>query len=197
MDDISSALSPLFAAFASLNIVYYIGGSLASSAHGIARSTVDADVVADLHSDDVATLVASLQSQYYIDAESIMDALQRRSSFNLIHLGTMMKIDVFIPKQREFDRMALSRRVRESDSTPESEDAMDFALSFLCSPEDTVLTKLEWFELGNRVSERQWSDILGVLRVQGTALDRTYLSKWAITLGLAELLERAIAEAGI
>jgi len=65
----------------------------------------------------------------------------------------------------------------------------------MASAEDTVLSKLEWYRLREGVSDRQWQDVLGVLKVQGERLDLAYLRQWAAELGVAELLEKAIAEA--
>jgi hypothetical protein len=112
-----------------------------------------------------------------------------RSSFNLIHLATMFKIDVFVSKGRPFDREAAARaRAQAIDETP---DAPRFPVA---SPEDTVLAKLEWFRLGGETSERQWWDAVGVLKVTPD-VDRAYLRHWAAALGVADLLDRALTDA--
>lgn len=72
----------------------------------------------------------------------------------------------------------------------------DVVTLYLCSPEDTILHKLQWYRAGGGVSDRQWSDVLGVLKVQTNALDRTYLRYWSGELGLTELLEQAFRDAG-
>ncbi|MEJ2264671.1 MAG: hypothetical protein P8X95_14595 [Anaerolineales bacterium] len=97
-------------AFEKLNVSYLIGGSLASALHGTARSTLDADLVADLRSEQVKPLVEILQHDFYIDREAILDAIQHQSSFNIIHLETAFKVDIFIAKPRRFDRMQFQRR---------------------------------------------------------------------------------------
>ena len=63
------------------------------------------------------------------------------------------------------------------------------------SGEDTVLRKLQWYDEGGRTSDRQWSDVLGVLKAQGSRLDREYLATWADELGVRDLLGRALIEA--
>jgi hypothetical protein len=68
---------------------------------------------------------------------------------------------------------------------------------YFASPEDTVLAKLDWFRKGGGTSDRQWRDLLGVLKVQAVALDRTYLNHWARELGVNDLLSRALEEAGL
>ena len=173
-----------------LNIPYALGGSLASSAHGVSRSTLDADIVADVHVEHVDALVRALGMAFYIDDYAVRDAILHHSSFNAIHLQTMMKVDIFIPQKRPFDATQLMRRKHEVVSQ-EPERAI-----YIMTPEDVVLAKLEWYRLGNEVSERQWTDVVGVLKVQGPAIDRAYLRHWAAILDVGDLLERAFTDAG-
>ena len=188
--EVVAALTPVVEALTSLGVAYRVGGSVASSALGVPRSTLDADIVCDITEPLVDQLVTRLQGEYYVDAEMIRDAIRRRSSFNLIHLATMMKVDVFVKKGDAFSRESFGRVVRK----PLEEDAAAKAFD-LTTPEDIILRKLEWYELGGRVSERQWKDAVGVLAVQKGALDDEYLAKWAKELGVEELLERARKEA--
>ncbi|MHC4847144.1 MAG: hypothetical protein ACYTEG_01680 [Planctomycetota bacterium] len=189
--DLFAALIPVVDAFEKLQVAYLVGGSVASSAHGMGRATMDVDLVADLRDEHVDRLVATLAGSYYVDAEMIREALRDRSSFNLIHNDSMFKVDVFIPKGRPYDREALARRSLDRlDESPDSREV------FLASPEDVILAKLEWYDRGDRTSERQWGDILGILRVQADALDTAYLRRWADELGLRELLDRAQEERG-
>lgn len=188
--DILAALSPVVDVFEELEIDYHIAGSVASSAHGVPRTTVDIDLVADLKAEHVVPFTAALQSTYYVDEETIRGAIARRGSFNLIHFETMLKVDIFIPKGRAFDREAAHRV--ESHPLEEVGNARRFNIA---SAEDVILAKLEWYRLGGKVSERQWSDVLGVLKVQGDLLDREYLRKWADQLGVLDLLQQAFVEA--
>lgn len=189
MSDILKALVPVVEALEGLGVAYQIGGSVASSLYGVPRTTMDIDLVADLRPEHVQPLVALLQDQYYISPEAIYEALRHRSSFNLIHLETMVKVDVFVLRPEPYEQEAF-RRTRRDTLTEES--AREFSLS---SPEDIILHKLAWFRMGGGVSERQWSDVVGVIRVQADALDFAYLKHWATVLGLADLLEQAIREA--
>ena len=125
-----------------------------------------------------------------MDAESIRDAVRHRSSFNVIHLETMFKVDVFVRKQRPFDQAQFERRVAQVVATDPERTA------YVASPEDVVLAKLERFRLGGEVSDRQWRDVLGVLKVQGERLDLVYLRRWAAALKIADLLEQALAQTG-
>jgi len=184
-----AAISPIIEALEQLGVSYHIGGSVASSVYGILRATIDADLVADLRLEHVRPLIMQLKTDYYIDEDMIRDAIKRRSSFNVIHLDTMLKVYVFIPKSRLFDQEEL----RRSQQEVLLEGTRPFSVA---SPEGTILNKLEWYRMGGEVSDRQWNDILGVLKVQGTDLDMIYLQKWAANLNVTDLLERALIDAG-
>jgi hypothetical protein len=188
--DILAAITPIVEALEELGIPYHIGGSVASSLYGLPRLTIDADLVADIRMKHVRPLVKQLETDYYIDEDMIRDAIRRQSSFNVIHLDTMLKVDVFIPKTRLFDQEEL-RKVRQEVL---SEGTRPFNIA---SPEGTILNKLEWYRMGGEVSDRQWNDILGVLKVQGTNLDMAYLQRWAADLSVTDLLERALVDAGL
>lgn len=184
------AVEPVIEVFEKLSVPYYVGGSVASSAVGTARTTLDADLVADLPAKSVPTFVAELGDRYYANQAAILDAVTRKSCFNVIHLATMFKVDIFAVKSRVYDRVAFDRRQQGQLSIG------DCVANFvLASPEDIVLNKLEWFRLGDEISERQWHDVLGVLRVQRDQLDKAYLRDWAQTLQLGDLLTRAENEA--
>ncbi|MEZ4866376.1 MAG: hypothetical protein R3C14_33975 [Caldilineaceae bacterium] len=159
---------------------------MASALHGFSRTTLDSDLVADILPKHVPLLVQHLRDRYYISAPAIYDALEHRSSFNLIHLATMFKIDIFLPKARKFDRDQMANRRKYVVATDPEQSA------YVASPEDTILAKLEWYRLGDEVSERQWRDILGVIQIQGDALDLAYLRQGGADLGVADLLARAL-----
>lgn len=171
----------------SLNIPYLIGGSFASTAYGRIRTTQDVDIVADLTAKHVPSLMAAVQEDFYADEQMMLSAIERRTHFNLIHLETMFKVDIFVPKKRPFDQEQLSRRIERLLNNKGANSA------FFASAEDTVLAKLEWYRLGGEQSERQWLDILSILTLQKTNLDHTYLQKWADALQVEDLLNRALA----
>ena len=186
--DLVAALRPVVEAFDALGVRYFLGGSIASSAHGVARASLDADVIAELDPAHVERLAHCLAGAYYIPIEQMRTAAAERRSFNLIHLATMFKIDVFVSKGRPFDRSAAERA--RLQAIGEHTDRQ----FFVASAEDTVLAKLEWFQLGGETSERQWWDIVGVLKV-GDDADRVYLRRWSAALGVGDLLERALVDA--
>jgi hypothetical protein len=169
-----------------LGVQYVIGGSLASTLHGMVRTTQDSDIVADLERNHISFFVQTLLEQFFIDDQMIAEAIDHRSSFNIIHRESMFKVDVFIPQQRLFDRMRLTRARREILARDPD------ALALVSTAEDTLLAKLEWFRMGGEVSERQWRDVLGVIGVQAEALDFEYLRRMAKELGVDDLLDRAL-----
>jgi len=177
--------------FENFGIEYFIGGSLASSAFGIARATLDVDIIADIKPEHTSPISKLLREEFYVDEQMIRDAIKQESSFNLIHFATMFKVDVFVLRENPFERQALARRVKK----PVSEDATKQL--FFATPEDIILSKIIWFKKGGGVSDRQWSDILGVMKVQGQKLDRNYLEHWAIDIEVDGLLHKAFDEAGL
>jgi hypothetical protein len=187
--DLLAAVGPVVAAFEALGVAYYVGGSVASSAHGVARSSLDADLVAELEPGHLDRFAARLSGPYYMSLGHMQAAVAEHRSFNLVHLATMFKIDVFVSRRRPFDRSVVNRARLESIG--EEADAPRLRLA---SAEDTVLLKLEWFRQGGESSERQWWDIVGVLKVT-PAVDREYLRHWAAPLGVSDLLDRAFTHA--
>lgn len=171
-----------------IGISYAVGGSLASSVHGVMRSTLDVDIVAGMRLEHIQPLVAALSQEFYADDEMMRDAIEHHSSFNLIHYETAFKVDIFIRKLRAFDQMQLERR-RLSVIATDPEQSV-----YVVSPEDIILAKLEWYRMGGEVSDRQWRDVLGVLKTRAGELDLDYLRKWAQELKVTDLLERALTE---
>lgn len=176
--------------FENLGIPYLIGGSLASTLYGMVRTTQDSDIVAEMQPKHLQPFVSALQDEFYMDEEMISEAIQRNSSFNIIHRESMFKVDVFIPSPRPFLKSQLARAQKQTFQF-ENEVSAKFA-----SPEDTILSKLEWYRMGGEVSERQWRDILGVLKTRAGELDLAYLRKWAGELEVHDLFERVLKEAG-
>jgi hypothetical protein len=174
--------------FEKLGVPYLIGGSLASTLYGMVRTTQDSDIFAEMHLEHIQPFVSALEADFYLDQEMIANSIQNNSSFNIIHRDTMFKVDVFIPRPRPYLKSQLAR-VRRQTFTFGKEVSAKFA-----SPEDTILSKLEWFRMSGEGSDHQWRDILGVLKTKAGDLDLDYLRQWAKELKISDLFERAFAQ---
>jgi len=163
------------------------GPAFASSTHGVPRQTIDVDLVVQLSESKAGELVRALQGEFYGDEATARESTRLGGSFNLIHLRTGIKVDIFVCGPSAFDLEEFRRQ------QPLRIDAQSDRTVFMKSPEDTLLRKLLWYRAGGEVSDRQWSDVLGIVRTQGARLDRDYLTRWATTLDILDLLERVLA----
>ncbi|HEX4591955.1 MAG TPA: hypothetical protein VH120_18600, partial [Gemmataceae bacterium] len=144
------------AVFRKMGIAFALGGSWASSMLGEVRTTHDADMTAEPFPGRETEFGAAFGPDYYVSIDAIRDAISRRSTFNIIHMPSSFKVDVFIRKDTPFARSVLARR-RASVIPGEPQEQIN-----VVSPEDIILLKLEWFHLGGETSDRQWGDVLGV-----------------------------------
>jgi hypothetical protein len=185
-DPYSVALT-VMRALDALNVPSTIGGSIASSFAGEPRSTIDIDIVAALDERHVDPLVAALGPAFYADADAIRRAVRTRSAVNLIHQPSMLKVDLFVAGGTPLDAQQIARRQRVTvDGGREL---------YVHPPEDILLQKLRWYRLGGGASDRQWRDVIAIIRVQGDRLDREYLTRNAPLVEVDDLLRRALAEA--
>jgi len=174
------------AALEQLGVPYSIGGSLASSFSGEPRSTLDVDILAALGQSHIAPLSAALEDAFYVDRAALERAVRDRSSANVIHLGTSVKVDLFVAGGSELDDELLQRRL------PVALGDEPLNRLYVHTPEDILLQKLRWYRRGGETSDRQWRDVLGIVRVQGGRLDRQYLETGAARLGVSDLLLRVL-----
>ncbi len=172
--------------FERLGILYLVGGSLASSLHGIPRATQDVDIVADIKLNQVVSFVEVLKAEFYIDADMIREAIRNRSSFNIIHLATMFKVDIFVLKPDHTSQQEMIRR-EQYQVSDNPQDQL-----YLATAEDVIIHKLYWYQMSGSTSERQWNDVLGVIQVQSDQLDYAYLKQTAQQRGVIELLEKIL-----
>lgn len=171
-----------------LGVPYVVGGSLASSLHGEPRSTNDVDIVADVDQATARLFVESLGGDFYADALAATEAVRTGGSFNVVHIESAVKVDIFVAAADPLDRERLRRRRRILVNALDEQ-----ATLYVDTAEDVVLRKLEWYRRGGETSERQWRDVLAVIRVQ-QHLNDGYLRAWADRLGIADLLVRALGD---
>ena len=171
-----------------MKIDYAIGGSIASSVYGKVRFTQDADIAVASFVDKAERFYSVLKENFYISKDAMYHAISSRSSFNVIHLKSAFKIDIFIQKDDDFHRQLFLRRKKVK-----LDESIDHLFDIV-SAEDIILLKLQWYQSAGCISERQWSDILEVLAVQAESLDMRYLKSCSEKLGLNDILNRAIHE---
>jgi hypothetical protein len=185
-DPLTEALRQVAAVLDRLGILYLIGGSVASSTRGLRRATGDIDLVARIEPEHAAPLAAALGREWYAEPDQIRSAIAADRSFNLIHIPSSQKIDIF-PANHAFEIAQLRR------ATKEPLEFLGEKTEFpIATAEDVLLAKLQWYRQGGEVSERQWNDIMGIVAIN-PELDRQYLETWAARLGVSELLARALA----
>jgi hypothetical protein len=177
-------------ALEALHVAYSVGGSVASALSGEPRTTLDVDVVVALSDADVDGLADALEREFYVDREAVRRAVRQHASVNIIHQTSGIKVDLFIAGNGPLDHQQLRRRRRVEIAAGRPGHL------FVHTPEDILLQKLLWYRLGGEVSDRQWRDVLGIMLVQGQALDLTYVRESAHELGIADLLDRALVDRG-
>ena len=184
---LADALRLLADALNRLGIRYLIGGSVASSARGIPRSTKDVDVVASIEVQQADQFARALGREWYADPDQMRQSIRVGQAFNIIYIPKSQKIDIF-PATGEFHAAQLERATKVPLSFLDIEAEYPVA-----SAEDILLAKLQWYRAGGEVSERQWNDITDLLTVNQD-LSFEYLYDWAARLRVEDLLERALAD---
>ena len=178
------------AIFDDLGVPYALGGSLASSLIGEPRSTVDVDMAVRLDAASGDDLLERVSDEFYVPVDLARAAILAHSSFNLIDTANALKVAIFVVGDGLLDRMQIERRFLVEMP------GVDSGI-WVTSAEDQVLRKLDWFRQGGSISDRQWRDVVGILRVLGDALDVDYLQTMARTCGLIDDLDAALREVGI
>jgi hypothetical protein len=169
-------LTRLVPALTRAEVPYMLTGSVASSAHGMPRSTRDLDIViAPTHAQLLALLREFPGDRYYADQQQALQALVNRSQFNVIDFSTGWKTDFIIAQDSAYGHSALSRRM-----------LIDVAGTtlYVAAPEDVLIAKLQWAKRGE--SERQLQDAAGIIKTQGSKLDLSYIERWVGELHLEE-----------
>jgi hypothetical protein len=173
-----------------LEIPYVIGGSVASALHGEPRGTLDVDLALRLRESQVDALHAALVPEFHVDRSALIDCVRTGLPCNAIHRKHHVKLDLYVRPDAGIHAEERRRAVRmRLTGAPGSE-------ANVASAEDTVLQKLLWYRKGGEVSDRQWRDVLGILKARGSRLERGHLREWGVALGVQDLLARALQEAG-
>ncbi len=173
----------------SLSIAYYITGGVAAIAYGEPRTTRDLDIVVEVGGSEINTLVTALEAAGFYCPHGAVEDIQsgRGRVLSITHMQTLLNADIVLNANTDFDRSKLARRRLEAISLTTTDQF------WMVAPEDLILAKLLWGQRSQ--SEKQWRDVLGVLKVQHDSLEFDYLRQWGTTLGIRELLETAIAAA--
>jgi hypothetical protein len=184
----ADAFDPFRSALERAGVRYAVGGSWASTAFGEPRFTNDVDVLAEFTEESLAAFLRLLPETFYVDAEDAFHAFSRGRPFNVIHMPTVLKFDVFPSRAFPLGTEELDRAIPLSDSGLSQQSV------WFVTPEDILLAKLYWFRSGAEVSEVQWRDIKGVVLGCAGSLDRGYLQQGATKLGVLDLLDRVYRE---
>jgi len=171
-----------------LGIPYALGGSMASSLVGEPRSTVDVDIAIKVEVGIEDALLDRVTAEFYVPVDAARAAFRAHSSFNLVDTSHGLKVDLFVLGDGLLDRMQIERRM--TVTIPGFTDPI-----WVTSPEDQVLRKLDWYRRTGHQSERQWRDVVGILRIHRDATDRRYLDETARQLDLSALLDEATSAA--
>lgn len=171
-----------------LGVPYVVGGSLASGSWGEPRSTYDTDVMVRLEPDQAAALFQALSDRFHLSLEDVRDAIRDARAFNLIHLGIYQKLDVFVQGTGPLDVAQMETRTMRK-LEPEASD-----LYPVTSAEVMVIRKLDWFRRTGETSERQWRDVLAILRVQKESLDFEFARSLGLRCELEDLFDRAVSQ---
>lgn len=183
----SDVLRRVISALNQAGISYMLSGSFASAFYGSKRSTVDIDIVIDVMPEQMGSFLQALPpEQYYVDLDAALQALRQQSMFNLIDQKSSWKIDFIIRKSRPFSLKEFSRRQQVK---------FDDIAVYITSPEDVVLSKLEWAKMGQ--SQRQIEDVAAILQLRWKSLDQEYIREWMTELGLEKEWDDARVLAGI
>lgn len=147
---------------------------------------MDVDVVCELTEEQISPFVDSFNDDFYISETAVRDAVHRKSCFNLIHMPTAFKVDVFVSRGRPFDAESMLR------ATPEHLGESRKIEVPIASAEDVIISKLEWFRLTNETSERQWEDVSRLVKLLGDSADLEYLNRAAALVGVSDLMARLV-----
>lgn len=187
--DLQEALLPIIDVYEQLGVHYLLTGSVACSVYGLPRAVQDVDVLAEIHSKQLPFLFERLAENYLFDQDVASLAVRQRTSFSLLHLSRLVKMDILLPSTI-FEASMLQHK--QTVALIEGKAPLSIA-----TPEDLILIRLIWYHHSGNRADDQWNDILGILKVQAPTLNLVYLSQQAETLQISDLLVLALIDAGI
>jgi hypothetical protein len=197
--DLSAILWPVVHTLATAGISSYITGSIASSLHGMQQSASDIDLVLVTHHDyepSLASLLAPLSETYLVEPEEIQRAHTLGQPISIIHIATLMKLDLIVPQTPDFD-MAMQQNC-VSLSLDERYEPFLVASALEMAVWKLVRCTRQWKACPDRmVNDAEWNDLLGVLKVQGSDLDVDQLAFWVRQFDADDLLSQALDDAGL
>jgi hypothetical protein len=194
--ELIAVMLPARHAFEELRVPYYLGGSIASSLHGMQQLAQDIDLVVDLGEQTLPSLFAVLGQHFLLDEDEAREAVREHMPFPLIHLDSLMKVDVVFPKR---DAFATSMRQLIRGYTLDER----YPPFQLASATEMILFKVQRSQRDEQSrtdgiwDDAEWNDLLGMLKVQGPDLDLALLEEWASRLDVVETWRRALVDAGL
>jgi hypothetical protein len=179
------------ALFERLGVRYVLSGGVATIVYGEPRSTLDVDFAVHMDAEQARRLLALAGDDFLVSPDSAAEAARSSSMFTMVHTASFVKIDVHVVPRSGIYKEEIERG-RWQRLGPDHPDDIR-----IVTPEDLVLQKLRWYLEAGGVSEKQWRDVLGILKARGHSLDFEYVRKWAPVLGISGVLDRAVVAAGI
>ena len=194
--DLMAAMLPAVRAFDHLGVSSYLAGSIASSLHGMQQLAQDVDLVVNLPASSIAPLLTLLKPSFALDEDAMREAVLSRTPCSLIHLDTLLKVDVIQPRPSPFETAV--RPLVAAYTLDERYPPVRVA-----SACEMILFKLQRYQRDERSrsdgmrDDSEWNDVEGMLKVQGPDLDLALLERWANTLAGAETWRQALVDAGL
>jgi hypothetical protein len=161
-------------------IPYMVTGSIAANFYTVPRMTRDIDIVVELSDRDAGKFIPLFRNDFYLEPETVREAVNTRGMFNLIHNEYIIKVDFVVRKDGDYRRVEFARRKRIR---------VDGRSICIVAPEDLILSKLLWAK--DSGSEMQLRDVRNLLK-SVKKLDRRYVGRWVRRLGLISLYAKAV-----
>jgi hypothetical protein len=194
--DVLTAMLPALDAFDEQNVFCYLGGSMASSLHGMQQMAQDIDLVAEPDARHLSSLLPSLKQHYVFNETALREAVAGRGMCALIHLDTLLKVDLILARSALWETalrpLIIAYQLDEDARPVRVASASEMILFKLARYQQDALSRQDGMH-----DDAEWNDIVGMLKVQGPDLDLALLEQWSRTLQVAETWQQALMEAGV